>query len=168
MLLFIYTIYNALLHLKVFSLKVISSSGTIRGKLNFNKYNKRRNTFFKEKLVTRRFVRYIGWTSSGKNNTQCTTYLKAKNKTNEHNGERRTIHKNLTTLCNRIKINRLKTHIYYEICILLHIFGKTFQSLSFIEFFALLIDNDSKNFCLHDSYQNSIFQNSHNRSYVYI
>ena len=32
----------------------ISSSGTIRGKSNFNKNNKRRNIFFKEKLVTRR------------------------------------------------------------------------------------------------------------------
>ena len=58
--------------------KFISSSGAIRGKLNFNKYNKRRNIFFWEKLVTRRFVRYIVRTSSGKNNTQCTTYLKAK------------------------------------------------------------------------------------------
>ena len=38
------------------SLKFISSSSTIRGKSTFNKYNKRRNIFFKEKLVTRRFV----------------------------------------------------------------------------------------------------------------
>ena len=63
----------------LFNLKFISSSDTIRGKLNFNKYNKRRNVFFKGKLVTRcngqnncntscynYCVRYNGRTSSGK------------------------------------------------------------------------------------------------------
>ena len=38
---------------------------------------------FKEKPITRHFVRYIKQSSSGKNNTQCITYLKAKNKTND-------------------------------------------------------------------------------------
>ena len=31
------------------------------------------------------FCPLLGWISSGKKNTQCTTYLKAQNKTNEHN-----------------------------------------------------------------------------------
>ena len=44
--------------------------------------------FLKEKLVTRCFVGYMGRTSSGKNNTQCTTYLEAKNKTNDPTGQR--------------------------------------------------------------------------------
>ena len=46
--------------------------------------------FFKEKLVTQCFVCYIGWTSSNKSKTQCTMYLKAKNKTSKHNGGRQT------------------------------------------------------------------------------
>ena len=45
----------------VFNLKFISSSDTIRGKLNFNKYNKRLNIIFKEKLVTR----FLSVTSAG-------------------------------------------------------------------------------------------------------
>ena len=36
--------------------------------------------YFEKKFVKRRFLRYIGLISSGKNNTQCTQYLKAKNK----------------------------------------------------------------------------------------
>ena len=55
-------------------LKFISSSRTIRGKLNFNKYKKRYIIF--KKLVTIRFVGYIGRTSSDGNNTQCTTFKK--------------------------------------------------------------------------------------------
>ena len=87
---------------ETFSLKFISSSGTIRGKPNFNKYNKRRIIFFKEKLLTPRFVRYIGRTSSGKNSTHCTTYLKAKTKL--MNGERRTIYNNLKLRATELKL----------------------------------------------------------------
>ena len=65
------------------NLKFISSSGTIRSKFNFNKYNKRHNIFFEEKLVTQTFFCYIG-----KNNIQFTTYLKIKNKNNEPNGQK--------------------------------------------------------------------------------
>ena len=67
------------------NLKFISFSGAIRVRLNFKKYNKRRNISFKEEVVTRPFISYIGWTSLGRNNTQCTTYLKAKTKTNTIN-----------------------------------------------------------------------------------
>ena len=38
----------------------------------------------KKKLLTQCFVPYVGRTFSGKKNTQCITYLKDKNKTNEH------------------------------------------------------------------------------------
>ena len=55
---------------KVFNIKFISYSGTIRGKFNFNKNNKSRNISFKEKLVKGHFVHYIGRTSLNKNNTQ--------------------------------------------------------------------------------------------------
>ena len=39
-------------------------------------------------LPLRRFVRYVERASSGKNNTQCTKYLKAENKTNIPNDQR--------------------------------------------------------------------------------
>ena len=62
--------------------------------------NRRHNIFIKENS-SRRFVRYIGRTSSGKSKTQCTTYLKTKKLKKEAN-----IHNNLiTTLCNRNKFN---------------------------------------------------------------
>ena len=85
--------------------KIHQFFGIIRGKLNFNKYNQRCNTFFKEKLITRCFVRYIGRTSSRKNNTQCTMHLKAKNKTNEHSGERRHIQQQFNNFVQQNNIN---------------------------------------------------------------
>ena len=109
---------------KVFNLKFISSSGTIRGKFIFNKCNKRCNIFFKEKHITRYFVRYMGRTSSGKNNTI-------------HNVRGSLQNNNATTSYNRTKINRLKTHIQYEIFILWYILGKTFQSGLYLKFILI-------------------------------
>ena len=99
---------------------------TKQNKIKTKSKQDQNKTFRQNQNKTKRFVRYIGRTSSGKSNIQCTTYLKTKHKTNEHNGERRPIYNNLTTLCKRTKINWLKTHIHYEIFILRYILGKMF------------------------------------------
>ena len=68
----------------------------------------------------------------------------------------------LCSFCNIFMSNDVK---FFEApCI----FGKTFQSLSFIKFFVLLIYNDSKNFVYHNKCHNLIFQSLQNRSYVHI
>ena len=100
---------------KVFNMKFLSYSGIIRDKFIFNKNSKSRNIFFKKILVTGHFVLYIGRTSSCKNNTQFTLYLKAKIKTNNPNGQRYRTEQQFNNFLHRITISKLKIHIHHKI-----------------------------------------------------